>query len=68
VFVVDGDKAKQVPVKIGISDADYYEIAEGLTDGQEIVIGNYKAVSKELQDGKKLTKGVGGKDGEKEKK
>jgi HlyD family secretion protein len=68
VFAVDGDKAKQVPVKIGISDADYYEIAEGLTDGQEIVIGNYKAVSKELQDGKKITKGVGGKDGEKEKK
>jgi HlyD family secretion protein len=68
VFVVDGDQAKQVPVKIGISDADYYEIVEGLSEGQEIVTGNYKAVNKELQDGKKIIKGMGGKGGEKEKK
>jgi HlyD family secretion protein len=68
VFVVDGDKVKQVPVKIGISDEDYYEIVEGLTEGQEIVTGNYKAVNKELEDGKKIIKGFGGKGGEKEKK
>jgi len=65
VFVVDGDKAKQVPVKMGISDADYYEIVEGLTEGQEIVTGNYKAVNKELEDGKKIIKGFGGKGVEK---
>lgn len=65
VFVVEKDTAKQMPVKIGISDADYYEVVEGLTDGQEIITGNYKAVSKELEDGKKIAKGFGGKGAEK---
>lgn len=65
VFVVDGGKAKQVPVKIGISDADYYEIVEGLTEDQEIVTGNYKTVNKDLEDGKPIIKGFGGKGGEK---
>jgi len=68
VFVVEGDTVKQTPVKIGISDADYYEIVEGLSDGQEIVTGNYRAVNKELQDEKKISKGLGGKGGEPEKK
>ena len=36
VFVVEGDQAKQVPVKIGISDGDYWEITEGLKEGQEL--------------------------------
>ncbi|HEX5221111.1 MAG TPA: efflux RND transporter periplasmic adaptor subunit [Verrucomicrobiae bacterium] len=67
VFVVDGDKARQVPVKIGISDAESYEVVEGLEEGQEIITGNYKAVNKELEDGKKITKSHG-KFGEMEKK
>lgn len=46
-------------MKLGISDADYYEIVEGLTEGQEIVTGNYKAVNKELEDGKKIVKSSG---------
>jgi HlyD family secretion protein len=61
VFLIDGDKAKQVPVKIGVSDAESYEVVEGLEDGQEIITGNYKAVNKELEDGKKITKSQGGK-------
>lgn len=67
VFVIDGDHVKQTPVKIGISDSDYWEIAEGLTEGQEIVSGGYKAVNRELEDGKKYRKGTPEKD-EKEKK
>jgi HlyD family secretion protein len=67
VFVIDSDKAKQVPVKIGISDAESYEVVEGLDEGQEIITGNYKAVNKELEDGKKITKSHG-KFGEMEKK
>jgi HlyD family secretion protein len=59
VFVVEGDKVKQAPVKLGVSDADYYEIVEGLSEGQEIVTGNYKAVNKELEDGKKIARGGG---------
>lgn len=59
VFVVENETVRQVPVKLGISDADYYEIVEGLTEGQEIVTGNYKAVNKELEDGKKIVKSSG---------
>jgi HlyD family secretion protein len=68
VFVVDGDKVQQVPVKKGISDADYWEIESGLTEGQEVAMGNYKAVNRELEDGKKITKGAGGKPEDKDKK
>jgi HlyD family secretion protein len=57
VFVVEGDHAKQVPVKIGICDDNYWEITDGVTNGQEIVIGGYKAISKDLADGKKIKKG-----------
>jgi HlyD family secretion protein len=57
VFVVDGDKVKQTPVKIGIADENHWEITEGLSEGQEIVSGGYKAVSRDLEDGKKIKKG-----------
>ncbi len=57
VFLVDGDKVKMSPVKIGITDGDHWEITEGLSEGQEFVSGSYKAVSKELEDGKMITKG-----------
>jgi HlyD family secretion protein len=56
VFVVDGDHAKMVPVKSGISDDAYYEITEGLKEGDEVISGNYKAI-RDLQDGKKIMKG-----------
>lgn len=57
VFVVDGDKVKQTYVKIGISDENYWEITEGLNEGQEIVTGGFKAVTRDLEDGKKIRKG-----------
>lgn len=57
VFVVENDKVKMVPVKIGISDGNHWEVTEGLAEGQEFVSGSYKAVNKELEDGKKITKG-----------
>lgn len=68
VFVMEGDQVKMVPVKIGISDDDYWEISEGLTEGQEVVSGGYKAISRELEDGKKIRKGTPEKDESKEKK
>ena len=37
------------PVKIGISSETDYEIISGLAEGDEIVIGNYKAISRELK-------------------
>jgi HlyD family secretion protein len=57
VFVMEGDHVKQVSVKIGIADDDYWEIIEGLGEDQEIVTGGYKAVSRELEEGKKVRKG-----------
>lgn len=57
VFVTEGDQVKMVPVKIGITDGTHWEILSGLSEGQEFVAGSYKAVNKELEDGKKITKG-----------
>ena len=37
------------PVKVGISSETDYEIISGLIEGDEIVIGNYKAISRELK-------------------
>lgn len=37
------------PVKVGISSEDHYEILKGLEEGDEIVIGSYKAISRDLK-------------------
>jgi HlyD family secretion protein len=57
VFAVAGDHVAAVPVKIGICDDNYWEITDGLTNGQEIVSGGYRAISRDLDDGKKIKKG-----------
>ncbi len=57
VFLADGDHAKMLPVKIGISDDTYWEITDGLQEVQEIISGGYRAVSRDLEDGKKIKKG-----------
>lgn len=51
VFIVDNGKAKVVSVKTGISDDYFIEIINGLKEGQEIITGNYKAISRDLKDG-----------------
>ena len=56
VFAPEGDHVKLLPVKTGISDSDYFEIVTGLNEGQQIVSGGYKAISKDLEDGKKVKK------------
>jgi HlyD family secretion protein len=57
VFVLEGDHAKMVPVKIGISDDNYWEITEGVTEGQEVVSGSFKVITRELEDAKKVRRG-----------
>lgn len=57
VFVVEDNKVRQQEVKLGISDNGFFEIEEGLEVDQEIVIGGFLAISRELQDGKKVIKG-----------
>ena len=57
VFAVQGDHVKAMPVKIGICDDNYWEITSGLTNGQEIISGGYRAISRDLKDGSKIKKG-----------
>lgn len=51
VFVVKDQVAKIVPVKTGISSDVDIEVLGGLEEGQEVVIGSYRALSKTLKDG-----------------
>ncbi len=50
VFVLEGGRAKLVPVRTGISDGTRVEIAEGLTAGQRVIVGPYK-VLRAIDDG-----------------
>ncbi|QOJ29426.1 MAG: efflux RND transporter periplasmic adaptor subunit [Ignavibacteriales bacterium] len=52
VFLVSEGKAKSVKVKTGISDDNYIEITEGLAGDEEVVSGSYRAISRELENGK----------------
>ncbi len=54
VFVTGSDTVKMIKVKRGISDDEHVEITEGLIEGQEAVSGNYKAINRELEDGKRI--------------
>ena len=58
VFVLDDTRVKSVPVKRGISDDTYVEVTEGLSEGEEVVSGGYKAISRELEDGKRVKVGT----------
>jgi HlyD family secretion protein len=58
VFLADHDRARLAPVKRGISDDDYTEILDGLREGQEVISGGYKAISRDLEDGKRIKRGA----------
>lgn len=55
VFIVDGGVAKVVPVETGISDDTHIEIMSGLEGEETVVSGSYRAISKELEDGTKVS-------------
>ncbi|MFB0516642.1 MAG: efflux RND transporter periplasmic adaptor subunit [Candidatus Neomarinimicrobiota bacterium] len=50
------ETVEQREVKIGISSDTHYEIVSGLEPGEEIVVGNYRAVSKDLSDNSWVTR------------
>jgi HlyD family secretion protein len=54
VFLANSETARMLPVKRGISDEEYVEILEGLEEGQTVIAGGYKAINRELEDGKKV--------------
>ncbi|MGE0128090.1 MAG: efflux RND transporter periplasmic adaptor subunit [Blastocatellales bacterium] len=39
-FVVRGDTAYKTPIKLGIASADYYEVVQGLIEGDEVIISD----------------------------
>ncbi len=45
------------PVKVGISSDTHYELLSGLDEGEEIVTGSYKAISKDLSHNKIISMG-----------
>lgn len=54
VFIVEGSVSKVKNVKSGISNDTYIEITEGVTEGEEVVRGSFKAISKELENDTKI--------------
>ena len=55
VFCVEGGKAVAKQVKTGIQSDDLIEITEGVQDGEEVVTGSYRAISKDLNNGAVVT-------------
>jgi HlyD family secretion protein len=55
VFCVEKGKAVAKQVKTGIQGDDLIEILEGLKEGDEVVTGSYRAISKDLDNGAVIT-------------
>lgn len=56
VFIYDNGKTKAVKVKTGIQDINYFEVIEGLKEGDEVITAPGMAVAKMLNDGEKVKK------------
>lgn len=54
VFVVKDGVATRIPVETGISDNTHIQITNGISAGDEIVIGGYRVLSRTLKDGDAL--------------
>jgi HlyD family secretion protein len=57
VFVVEDGVARARQVKTGIQSDEHIEIVEGLAVGEQVVTGSYRAISRDLKDGTKVTLG-----------
>ena len=51
VFVIENGKAVAKQVKTGIQSDELVEILDGLKEGEEVVTGSYRAISKDLENG-----------------
>lgn len=51
VFLNDNGVAKRVEVETGISDNSHIQVMSGLEDGQEVITGSYRILSRELNNG-----------------
>ena len=55
VFCIEDGKAIAKQVETGIQSDDYIEILEGLEEGDEVVTGSYRAISRDLGNGAVVT-------------
>lgn len=55
VFCIEKGKAIAKQVKTGIQSEDLIEILDGLKEGDEVVTGSYRAISKDLENGAVVT-------------
>ena len=55
VFCIDGGKAAAKQVKTGIQSDEFIEILDGLKEGEEVVTGSYRAISRDLTNGAVVT-------------
>ncbi len=51
VFVIEGGETLARQVRTGIQSESHIEIEDGLSEGEEIVTGSYRAISKDLRNG-----------------
>jgi HlyD family secretion protein len=56
VFLYDNGKAVLQKVKSGVQDNTYIQIVDGLSDGQEVIVAPYSAVTKILKNGDEVKK------------
>lgn len=57
VFVNEDGTAKRVEVETGISDNTYIQVTSGLREGDEVVTGSYRILSRELNDNDRINTG-----------
>lgn len=55
VFVIEDGKAIARAVKTGIQSDDLIEVTQGLSEGEEVVSGSYRAISRDLVSGNAVT-------------
>ncbi len=56
VFLFDDDKAILTEVKTGIQDNTFIQITEGVSEGDEVIVAPYRAVSKTLKNKESVEK------------
>lgn len=54
VWVVENGTANARQVRTGIQSDTHIEILDGISEGETIVVGNYRAIAKDLQNGSKV--------------
>ncbi|MGH7680413.1 MAG: efflux RND transporter periplasmic adaptor subunit [Candidatus Eiseniibacteriota bacterium] len=55
VFCIEGQRAVAKQVKTGIQSDELIEIVDGLKEGDQVVSGSYRAISKDLENGATVT-------------